>query len=127
MTFESFSNLFCRRLSELCDREGISLRRLSEELGHSHSYWDDRYNHPARVYAKDLIELCTYFHVPVSYFLDDEHVEKNTCLEDFKLLTSQLAPSETEMILHLISLYLEHKQQGSIRQGKNEGPGGGEG
>lgn len=120
MTFESFSSLFCRRLSELCDRERISFRKLSEEMGHSHSYWDDRYNHPARVYAKDLIELSAYFHVPVSYFLDDVHAEKNTSLEEFRQLMTGLSPSETETVLHLISLYLEHKKEEG-RRGKSEG------
>lgn len=126
MTFGSFSDLFCRRLSELCDREGLSFRRLSEELGHSHSYWDDRYNHPSRIYVKDLVELCEFFHVPVSYFLDDEHADRNTYLEEFKLLTSQLTSAEAEMILHLVSLYIEHKQLSDPRQGKTEGPKAGE-
>lgn len=126
MTFGSFSDLFCRRLSELCDRERLSFRRLSEELGHSHSYWDDRYNHPSRIYVKDLIELCTYFHVPISYFLDDEQVERNTYLEEFKQLTSRLDPSETEMALHLIAHYIERKELNESSQGRAEGPKTGE-
>lgn len=126
MTFESFSDLFCRRLSELCDRDGLSFRRLSEELGHSHSYWDDRYNHPSRIYVKDLIELCHYFDIPISYFLDDEQAEVNTCLEEFKRLISQMAPAEVETVLHLMLLYIEHKQQGDSRMGKTEGSKAGE-
>lgn len=126
MTFESFSDLFCRRLSELCDRDGLSFRRLSEELGHSHSYWDDRYNHPSRIYVKDLIELCHYFDIPISYFLDDEQAEVNTCLEEFKRLISQMAPAEVETVLHLMLLYIEHKQQSDSRMGKTEGSKAGE-
>lgn len=110
MTDESFGNLFRERLNELSDGEKrISLRRMSEDLGHSHSYLDTRYNDPSKVYVKDLIALCEQYDLQIESFLVEDPGRESRQLHQFRILAAALSEAEVDMALGLVEDYIKRK------------------
>jgi transcriptional regulator with XRE-family HTH domain len=60
-------------------RQGLTVRELSERLGHAETWVHRRLNGTTRIDVRDLEALSTELRVPVSlFFVDERGVERRT-------------------------------------------------
>jgi hypothetical protein len=125
MTIEDFGELFRSRMNELCDGETRrSLRKISEELGRSHGYLDERYNNPTKVYVRDIIAICERFQLPLSYFMEDDNSPEREQKSRFEKMAAQMDTEDVEHVLWYMEHYKDRaKTEKEKRQQKKEGLG----